>query len=272
MENSCTNTGVKTHIAVGFFQQINNQIQKTFMNTIRYCLFLLILLAGPLNGSGQTTHDPWQGISSRSNILQGKLSGKKYYMVFNTNGPHFYHYDFLPTTITLEDGEVCKNIMARYNAFINELVCYNTHTHVLFTIDKFIVKEFEVSSQITGIQRFVKIETGIPFLGTQFFHVLWEGEVTLLAYYQSKPEKTGIYRDRHGVLKDSELVLTETFYLYTEDTGLKKFPPILKSFLQLYKKDKKQVRRLLRKNRLFAFGIPELIQAFHLIEDAGIKP
>jgi hypothetical protein len=242
------------------------------MKTARLSLFILLFMTASMYGSGQITRYPWQGITSRSNIQGEKLSGKKYYLKFNTNGPHFYHYEFLPTTIFLENGETRENIPARYNALLNELVCYNTHTGSLFTIDKFMVREFVVSSQITGDQKFVKIETGIPHMGTQFFHVLYQGEVTLLAFYQSKSKKTGIYKDPQGILKDSRLVLTTAFYRYSVESGLEKFPPIRKSFLHLYKNNKKQVRKILRKNRLYTLDIPELVLAFRLIENAGITP
>lgn len=240
---------------------------KTRIKTIIAVAFLLF----PLLVLAQPDDTPWKDVSARSNHLRGKLSGKKYTLTYISRGSHFYHDNFLAGKLTLEDGEIYDSIMVRYNSFIDELVCYNPNTKALFTIDKFLLKEFEVASPVFGYQRFRKMKFANNPDGGRFFLVLYEGRINLLAFYKTKELKSSAYKDSNGIMKDTEYILTETFYTYSPEKGFNRFAPYKESFLNLYSKNKKQVRQILRKNRLNNFNIFNLGVAFSQIENAGIR-
>ncbi|MBN1821665.1 MAG: hypothetical protein JXR31_00430 [Prolixibacteraceae bacterium] len=234
----------------------------------RIIYILFIILPFILNGQG--TGKPWQMISSASNSFKGKLSGKTYTIPYTPNGSHFYHSDFVPAEITLEDGEVFENIMVRYNSYLDELVCFNRNLNSLFTIDKFIVREFEVKSPYFGVQRFIKLESENFRNNERYFHVLYNGTFILLAYYKTENKKTGLYVDKTGTMKDSELVLKETYYILDKDSVLSRFLPKRKSFTELFPENKKQVKQILRKIKIYKYNAADLVKAFSALEEAGI--
>ena len=195
------------------------------MNSFWKNIMAAAWLIASLSGYGQISETPWQGVSSASNSLREKLTGETFHYEYRSEGSHFYHPEFTPAKITLENGEIIRDIRSRYNSFLDELVCFNPNLNSLFIIDKFKVREFELTSVVYGFQKFVRIESDNFRSGSRYFHVIYEGNLTLLTFYQTKAKKTGLYRDSYGSLNDSELVIEETYYLYHKDSGLNKFLP-----------------------------------------------
>jgi len=231
-------------------------------------VILLVISSGAV--TAQADENPWQKVTSESNQLKRKLTGKKFYVTSMPRGTVFLHDTYLPVRLTLEDGEVYDSVMARYNSYLDELVCFNDNINTLFTIDKYLVKEFEVVSPVYGYQKFRKIKFDKAPKDDRFFQVVYEGNIILLAFYKTIESKTSLYKDEFGILRDTEYALTETFYTYSPDEGLNRFYPYKSTFLKMYNANKSQVRQILRKNKISNFNIKGLQSAFSLIEQAGI--
>jgi hypothetical protein len=234
-----------------------------------YILILCQLIS--FAGFGQFDENPWQKVSEKSNTTNRKISGKKYIMKYIPQGSHFYHTDWLHGTLFLEDGEIIDSVAIRYNSYLDELVYFNKSLNSMLEIDKYLIDEFTVQSPVFGIQKFRKIDSENSSNDAKYFHVIYEGEITLLAHYITVEIKTSLFKDKNGYLRDTQLVLTETLYTYTPETGFKKFPPFWSSLLKIYSENKKQVKKILRKNRLGKYNTNNLKQALLLIENEGIS-
>jgi hypothetical protein len=239
------------------------------MKTGLYPLLLALSLWLPFAAFSQEENTPWKNLSANSNQLRVKLTGKKYILTFPPKGTHFYHTDFLPAKITLENGEAIDSIMVRYNSYLDELICYNPNLSSLFVIDKFIVKEFEVAGPNSKRERFRKIIFEDEENDGHYLRVLYEGETDVFAFYKTDEIKSAVYKDSNGILQNTEYLQNETFYSKVAGGGLKKFTPGRESFYQLYGKNKKELKQVLRKFRLSRLSADELGEVFRRLEEAG---
>ena len=75
-----------------------------------------------------------------------------------------------------------------------------------------------------------------------------------------------MYADVRGIMHSSKYVLTKNYYLISPDHEMEKFRPKRRSFLALFPKQKKQVRRIIRKNHISFDNDSEISRAVSLIE------
>lgn len=237
------------------------------MKSNRKILFLIALVCM----SGNTVFAQnwnWRALNEQSNRLQGKLTGKVFYMPAEGASQQFYHDSWLRGNILLTDGDIFENEQIRYLAYGDELVAYNSNLRQLFIVDKQKVAGFTVNLPQEN-QEFVKLYFDGFNPGDRYFERLFDGSRKLLAFRSIDEINTDIYRDKHGRLKHSSLKLKTTYYIYSEETGFKKVLPRRSSFLDLFHERKKEVRRLFRKNNLRPSTEKDMIRAFILLEKAG---
>lgn len=236
------------------------------MLKIMTAIFTILLVA--LQLSAQNFEFYWEQLNDSSNRLEGKLTGTVYVLTSKSNSNYFFHNDWLDGTITLEDGDVYEGLSLRLQAFDNELVVYNNNLRNLFVIDKEKVKSFTVQTP-SGSQRFVKIYfDGYP-RGNRYYEVLYDGRRKMLAYHEVLEEKTRPYIDQFGIMKDTNFRLNTIYFMHSPESGFERIRLRRRSLLANFSDDKREIRRLLRRNNVDVFEEKGMIRAFKLLDDSG---
>jgi hypothetical protein len=235
--------------------------------------FILFLMAGYIMMFPVVAQVPsfdWQVLGENSNRLEGKLTGTIYHLPVEVSSRHFLHERFMDGEVLLEDGDLFKNLHLRYLAFGDQLAAYNSSLHQMFIVDKKKVSRFTVRND-QGEQNFIKVYLNTGFSGqVRYFEIKYEGKRWFMVFHQIVEEKTSIYRNEHGKLRDTVLKLRKTYFMY--DPATEKFRYLSNSrssFVRLFPEDKREVRRLFRRNRLYRFDELEMVHAFRILDEAG---
>jgi hypothetical protein len=238
-----------------------------------YVRFILIFLAGFImmwSAIAQVPSFDWEALIEKSNRLEGKLTRIVYYLPVEVSSGHFLHDRFMEGDVLMEDGDLYNNLHLRYLAFGDQLAVYNSNLHQMFLVDKKKVSRFTIKNE-RGEQKFVKVTLNTGISGQErFFEIKYEGNRWFLVFHQIVEEKTGIYRNEHGKLRDTILKLRKTYFMY--DPVTQKFRYLhnrSSSFVRLFPENKREVRRLFRRNRLYRFDELEMVQAFRILDEAG---
>jgi hypothetical protein len=241
------------------------------MNLKTAYLFLgLLFLALAIPGRAQKSTFNWDALSENSNRLEGKLTGSLYYISPLANSTHFLHNKWENGSILFEDGDCFENQRIRYHSFRDELVAYNPNLKQLFIVDKEKVSSFTFQND-QNEQQFVKLWLdAFVGAGNRYFELKYEGVRWLLAFHSVLEEKTSIYRDRYGKLRDTRLKPKVTYYMYfPQEKRFQRIQDKRRSFIKLFPDNKREVRRLFRKNNLWRFNEKEMVRAFQLLDEAG---
>jgi len=235
--------------------------------------FILILMAGYIMMFSVVAQVPsfdWHALGENSNRLEGKLTGTIYQLPVEVSSRHFLHEKFMDGDVLMEDGDLFRNLHLRYLALGDQLAAYNSNLHQMFLVDKKKVSRFTVRND-WGDQKFVKVHLNAGISGQdRFFEIKYEGNRWFLVFHQIIEEKTGIYRNEHGKLRDTILKLRKTYFMY--DPATERFRYLYnsrRSFVRLFPENKREVRRLFRRNRLYQFDELEMVHAFKILDEAG---
>ena len=235
---------------------------------VRNFVFVLAFMFTVCSVSAQNEGIDFGKLNSNSNRLEGKLMGDSYYTSALANR-YFFLTDWLPGDIYLEDDDVVENVEIRFLISENELIFYNARLRNLFKIDKDIVTKFVVYDN--GNKRvFTKIYFDGVVEGFRYFEMLFEGEKSLLENHSISEIKVSPYKDKNGVLRDTQYQQRTSYYLYSADSDFQKVNIKRRAFIKLYPQDKKQIRKIYRQNRLGFNTQNDLVQAVSLLNEAGI--
>jgi hypothetical protein len=221
--------------------------------------WLLVILAAP--AFAQNTG----GSLSR---LDGKITGVIYHISAMANSNFFLQKDWATGTIVLEDDIIFDNVRMRYQAMDDELVVYNDLLRTLFIIDKETVKEFRIPLE-NGEMHFIKLNYDGFGKGQRYFEQIYNGVYKLLGFYYVEEKKTAPFMSQ-GIMRDTEYHLAVNYYLYSEKSGFNRLQMKRKSLYKVFPESKKEIRKLFRKNHVLISEKQGMIQAFKLLEDAGI--
>jgi hypothetical protein len=221
-----------------------------------------------ISGRSQESNFNWEALGENSNRLYGKLTGTIYYVPPDGNLKHFFQDGWYEGTVLLEDGDLFTGLRLRYLAYGDELVVYNPNLRQLFIADKEKVESFTIQVP-WGRQEFIKLYFDGISKGDRYFGLLYNGARKLLAFHYIYDEKTQVYRDKYGRLKNSQLRLRTIYYMYDPERGYLKLQSKRRSFIRLFPENKREVRRIFRRNNLRRFDEKELIQAFELLDENG---
>lgn len=230
-------------------------------------ILFLVLIA--FTGRAQSTGFYWDNLKQSSNRLEGKLTGELYYLNVTEGKYHFYHNGWYNGTVVLTDGDVFKDLKLRYMAFGDKLITYNDANKALFIIDQEIVDSFYVDSDQKK-ETFVRLNLDGSVRGNRYFEVLYSGNRSLLVYRSIQEKKTRPFKNEFGILSDIEYVDDNEYYLYSESAGFERLRAGRQSFYSLFPEHKKEVKRILRKNRI-SFKIEgSIIMSVTELDKAGI--
>ena len=242
------------------------------MNINKYMIFLFILLLQGV-ASAQYSGLHSENLNQNSNRLQGKLTGEVYYLSLTSNASHFLQQDWVEGTITLKDGDVFEGVRMRYMAYGDELVAYNSNISTLFIVDKNTVKQFTLKTPLSSgnfaVRKFINLDSLDVFLNRTYFEELYSGMVKLLVFYQIEERKISPYIDSSGKLSDTEFRLKTIYYLLSKVNGFTRFQLKNRSLFTLFPENKKEIRKLFRKNKIDIIDESSAVQAFNLLEANG---
>lgn len=238
----------------------------------RAAIKILFAIAGSffivLTTSAQKPEFHWEQLNENSNRLKGKLSGTVFVLSSKSNSNYFLQNDWTDGSITLEDDDVYDSLKVRYNAFEDKLVVYNDNLRNLFAVDKEKVKSFTVETP-AGNQNFVKYYyDGFP-KGDRYFEVLYSGSRDFLTFREIVEEKSMPYVDKFGIMKDTRFTNKSTYYIFSRETGFQKIRLRRRSVLNIFPENKREIRRLLRRNKVNVFEEKGMIRAIELLDENG---
>lgn len=238
------------------------------MKTLKYYIAVLFLFQA-INAVSQVASDSWSFMNQNSNRLEGKLTGTMFYMTAEYNNNFFHLKDWMDGEIVLEDGDTFQGVKIRYLLKGDELVVYNETQKNLFIADKSKIRSFTIFTQ-TGTKRFVKMNYDGIIPEIRFFEILYKGNWQLLAFHHIEKRKAALYTDRNGNLRDSYFVPEAHYYLYSAKQGFERIRNKRKSYYRIFPEHKREIRRLLRRNRINDFDERSVIQSVKLLDEAGI--
>lgn len=251
-------------------------MQHKYFNTDRgentkAMLLILFFASLALFGNAQKSGFYWRNLNENSNRLQGKLRGEVYDLGMEANDFYFLQPDWVTATLTMADGDVFEEVRLRYLAYGDEIVAYNTNISTMFTIEKEMVQKFTYPLGNGGQQaKFIKLCANGVWGGCHFYQELYAGQNTLLAFHHVDEVKTGIYNDKHGIRRDTEFRLYVDYFLYDKETGLQKMQQKRRWFIKTFPENKREIKRILRKNQISIIDQHSLTQAFKLLDEAGV--
>jgi len=238
----------------------------------RAAIKILLAIAGSffivLTTFAQKSEFHWEQLNENSNRLKGKLSGTVFVLSSKSNSNYFLQNDWADGSITLEDDDVYDSLKVRYNAFEDKLVVYNDNLRNLFAVDKEKVKSFIVKNP-AGNQKFVKYYyDGFP-KGDRYFEVLYSGGRDFLVFREIVEEKTRPFVDKFGIMKDTRFKGKNTYFMYSPEAGFQKIRLRRSSVLNVFPENKREIRRLLRRNKVNIFDEKGMSRAFKLLDENG---
>ena len=241
------------------------------MKTSKY---ILIIITGIflLLGTGATAQKRFvleKPLTTESNTLNYKLAGKQYYNMIVPSGSVFLYNDWQDGYVKLINGDTYENLSLKYNIFLDELIQINNRSVSMIMLDKNIIQEFGFYHTIDGDSMvFIKMNSEKNPKEEHYFQLLHSQNLKLLILHRSVEEETTLYKDKYGYLRNTVFKPRTIYYLVFPRDRFEKFKLKRKSFLNLFPKSrKKEIRRLLRRNRITFQSDEEAVQAVQLVEE-----
>lgn len=227
-------------------------------------LFLLCVLCTPVlaQDSGMIT----QNLNSNSNSLSGKIIGKKYVLTPLANSNFLFPGDWVNATIYCNNGDVFENRRIKYHAFDDELIAYNENNSMLLFVDKQLVEKFIFTE--AGKKR--EFHSYMHRNKNRYYELLYKGNNNLLSRRYVYAKQVRPYIDKLGIMRDVEYVFRSEFFLENIDGEIHKLHLSKKSLIEINPQNKKEMRKILRRNRVVINSEEALLQAFRLIDDAQL--
>lgn len=220
-------------------------------------------------GLSQNSGFYWGNLTTSSNRLQGKITGEIFYASSLANKYFFMQKYWVEGSIKLVDGDIFENVNMRYNAFDDELVAFNNKINVLYIVDKDVVGEFVISAENSS-KKFVKYYYTGMNKGNRYFEELYSGTFSLLAFHNIYEEKVRPFVDELGKMRDIEYNKEVDYFIYSEENGFYKIRMNKQSLINTFPENKKEIKKIFRKNKNYVNNERSLIQAFILLEKAGL--
>jgi len=234
-------------------------------NRIIHLLFVILALSCVLSGYSQTS-------------LKREWDAEKIKGVRSLPYPYFSGFPFLNETwvsgkIEFLNGEISDSLSLRYSSFKDELLYFNETISAQIVIDKVSLRGFSFTDKDGRIRIFRKLYYDGFIKGDRYFEVLSDGEIDLLGYRKVNLTTTSPYKDYNNVLKNMMYINDYQFYFHSPENGFLSVRPSLSGLLSKFSKDiQKEIRRLLRKNRIKISDEASFVQAWTIVAKEGFNP
>ncbi|WP_319592357.1 hypothetical protein [uncultured Draconibacterium sp.] len=208
-------------------------------------------------------------LNSNSNNLQGKMLGEVHTLSSEANYFFLYPDDWVPGSVTFVDGNVHENMQLRYQAFEDELISYNENGRFLYLVEKELVKSFSFKDGLTT-RKFVRLTQDNNQQTNMYLEELYKADLSLLVNWYIYEQTVSPYVDRNGITRAVDYQLHKDYYLYTEEDGLNKIRLNKRALYTQFPEQKKEIRKLLRKNNLFINGELSMVKALNLLQENNL--
>ena len=235
---------------------------------VRLIIATSILLLGFATSEAQKKFVPEKQLTTESNSLNYKLPGKQYYNTYIPSGTIFLNNEWQDGYLILKNGDRYDNVSLKYNTFLDELIHINNRTVSMIMLDKNTIAEFGFYRKNSEPQSFTKMTFTKTPKGEYFFNTLYSGKLKLVVWYRSIEEQTTLYKDNYGKLQNTRFNLYTNYYIIFPGNDFERFRLKRRSFIDLFPDNKKDVRRILRKNHITFSYEEQTIQAVRLVEEA----
>ena len=203
-------------------------------------------------------------LNSKSNNLQGKMLGEVFTLNADINYFFLYPDDWVAGSVKFVNGNKFENIRLRYQAFDDELITYNNNGGFLYVVEKEMVDWFSFQDG-SKTRKFVRLTKNNNQQTSMYLEELYNRELSLLVNWYIYEQSVSPYTDRNGIKRAVEYLMRKDYYLYTEKDGLTKIRLNRAALFSLFPENKKQIRKLLRKNRLHINSELSMIDALGLL-------
>jgi hypothetical protein len=102
-----------------------------------------------------------------------------------------------------------------------------------------------------------------------YFHELYSGTSKLLCFYQVEQNKVSPYIGVGGKMYDIEFRLKTLYYILSKEKGLEKIQLRNRSLFSIYPEHKKEIKKILRKNKINISDESSAIQAVKTLDSTG---
>lgn len=201
-----------------------------------------------------------------------KIKGVRLVPYPSYNGSPFMTDTWCQGKIEFTTEEIADSLFIKYSSYKDELFYYNSEAASQINIDKASLKGFQFVDP-NGCTRIFRKQYIDNFMkGYQFFEVLSDGPISLLAFRKSSLNTTSPYHDKSGILKNMEYVPDYHLYFYSADKGYTSVKTNRTSFLSKFEKVyQKPIKKILRKSRIKIVNEDLLIQGWKVIEKEGYQ-
>ncbi|HYQ57949.1 MAG TPA: hypothetical protein VEP89_11460 [Draconibacterium sp.] len=208
-------------------------------------------------------------LDSSSNRLQGKLLGEVYTMSHDANAYFLQPQDWMPGTVTLNNGQLFEALSLRFEASENQLIAYNENGRFLYRIEKDLVKGFSFT-QHERTFNFIRITKNKNQQTNMYFQEVYKGSMSLLVKWFIYERSVIPYVDRNGLSRATEYELNKDYYLYSEDSGFQKIKLKNSAVYSSFPHYKKEIRKLFRQNNIDVKEEQSMVSALMLLDENGL--
>jgi len=203
-------------------------------------------------------------LNSESNNLQGKMLGEVLRLNAEINSYFLYPDDWVPGSVKFVNGNVFENLRLRYQAFDDELISYNDNGRFLYQVEKELVESFSFQDG-NKTHKFIRLTKNNNQQTNMYLEELYKGAVSLMVNWYIYEQSVSPYQDRNGITRAVDYQLNKDYYLYTKQDGLTKIRLNRAALLSRFPENKKQIRKLLRQNKLHINNDISMVKALKLL-------
>lgn len=243
-------------------QTIQSAFRETTKTGVLLCLFLLI----GIFVQAQRPFNVDVELTTASNTINYKLPGKQFYPIYVPSGSEFYDDQWMRGYVILENEDRYDSLFLKYNTFKDELISLNGRTRTMIMLDKDAITEFGLYETPGHTKRFKKMELDKVPKGEHFFNVPYDGRLKFTVWYRTLEEQTAPFKDKNGFLQVSNFILRQQYFVRFPDGHFEKFKLSRGSLMALFPEYKREIRRMLRKDRNWVKSEANAARAIQMID------
>jgi hypothetical protein len=201
-----------------------------------------------------------------------KIKGTRHLPYPGFMGSPFLNDTWLLGKIEFVNGDFADSLPLRHSSLKDEIIYYNQKIASQIVIDKASLKGFTLIEKDGQFRQFRKQYFDGFLHGDRYMEVLYDGQIDLLAYRKTSLTGVSPYHDESGALKNMAYFNSHQFYCYSPEKGYSNVRISKSGFYSKFtKSDQKEIRKLLRKNRLKISDEKTFVEAWKTVDAAGFS-
>jgi len=243
-----------------------NPIKSVFREKAKKGLFLGLLVLIMLSVQAQRPYNVNVELTTESNTINYKLPGQQFYPIYVPSGSEFYDDQWMIGYVILENEDRYDSLMLKYNTYRDEIITVNDRARTMIMLDKDAITEFGLYEMPGVTKRFKKMDLDKIPKAEHYFNLPYDGNLKFAVWYRTLEETTAPFKDKNGYLQISDFVLRHNYYILFPDGQFEKFKLNRQSLIQLFPDHKREIRRMLRRDRNWVKTEDDAARAIEMIE------